>query len=69
MMTRLLLDVKNGDTVSRLGDPQGPEWKSRESWLARLVIMLEVLMGEMYSQSSTILKHIQGAVHADMVGT
>jgi len=58
MMTRLLPDVKNGDTVSRLGDPQGPEWKSRESTLARCTIMLEVLMGRMYSQSTTILKHI-----------
>lgn len=26
--------------------------------LARCAIMLEVLLGEMYSQSSTILKHI-----------
>jgi hypothetical protein len=45
-MTSLLPGFKNGDTDS------GPGyiaiwswWKSRESWLARLVIMLEALLG------------------------
>jgi hypothetical protein len=59
MATRLLPVFKNGDADSRLGYIAiWIWWKSEESRLARLTIMSEVLLGEMYSQSSTILKHI-----------
>ena len=45
-MTRLLPVFKNGDADSRLGYIAiWSWWKSRESKLARLVIMLEVLLG------------------------
>ena len=57
MMTSLLPGFKNGDADSRLGDPQGPWWKSREGMLARCTIMLEVLLGWMYSQSATLYKN------------
>jgi len=59
MMTRPLPVFKNGDVDSRLDYlATRIQWKSEESRLARFVIMSEVLLGEMYSQSSTILKHI-----------